>query len=129
MLDFSASSPAFLYLSFRAALEPAIDIARPSLIETSTYEPVSSLSTFSTISTSAMARFSAALAILAVLATEAAAFPINPHTLASRNLAKRIAQTTIDAPKKWEDACVRIWPPDSKLAYTDRILLDRSWWC
>ncbi|KZV61186.1 hypothetical protein PENSPDRAFT_678628 [Peniophora sp. CONT] len=52
-----------------------------------------------------MARFSAALALLAVLATEAAAFPINPRTLAERNLAKRIAQTTIDAPKKWEDAC------------------------
>ena len=50
-----------------------------------------------------MARFSAALALLAVLAIETRAFPIHP-----RPLTKRIAQTTIDAPKKWEDACVRI---------------------
>lgn len=63
-----------------------------------------------------MARFSAVLAIIAVLATEAAAFPINPRTLANRNLAKRIAQTTIDAPKKWEDACVRTYLVTLELA-------------
>jgi hypothetical protein len=48
-----------------------------------------------------MTRFSTAIfAALIVFAASASAAPVQ-HV-------KRIAQTTIDAPKKWEDACVRI---------------------